>query len=202
MSIACCQHCLLRHIHSVHIQPNRIRIHTRCVFSRCIAEFCTKIHCATGNHRVFQKLFIIYLNGVYRRIVHVIHICAINKLQIIKVNRTSRPSAHFCSIDKHQSQGISLANPERSLIVSQVCLQILPSSPGNTGLCPVPITAFVYNCFRFQCKIIAKDIIHPCCFYIPAQPKTGLRSGTIIRNACSLRCINPNADSRRYAIHI
>ena len=86
MSIACRQHCLLCHIYSVHIQPDRIRIHTCCVFSRRITEFRTQIHCATGNYSVFRKLFIIYLNGVYCRIIHIVNICSVNKLQIIKVN--------------------------------------------------------------------------------------------------------------------
>ena len=99
---------LLRHIGAVHIEAHGVGIHAGGILAGCIAEFGAQVEGASADRAAVHQLLIVEGDGVHLRVVDIICICAIHKLEIVKVDRADPRLNHFSSCNKHKAEGLTL----------------------------------------------------------------------------------------------
>ena len=181
---------LIRHIGAVHIKTHGAGIHASGILAGCIAEIGAQVEGASADRAAVHQLLIVEGDGVHLRVIHVVHICAIYKLEVVQVDTAGRLASHMDARNIHQPECLIGERLIRAREIGNVSLQILPTAPVNARF---SFSASYSRVLWLQSKVYSYGFsVH--IIRIAAQPET--RSLPIVLHAHALRRIYPNAQSR------
>ena len=98
----------LRHINAVHIETHGAVVHAGGVFTGRIAERSAQVEGTAVDRAVVSQLLTVDGDGGDLRVVDVIHVRTVHKLEVIKVNRPNPGLDHLSALHKHKAEGHSL----------------------------------------------------------------------------------------------
>ena len=125
---------LLRHIDTVHIETHGIIIYPSGILTRRVAEIGAQIEVAAVDRAAINQLLVVEGNGVHLRVVNIVRIRAVHKLEVIQIDRPDPGFYHVSAIDKHEAEGHTLLQGERCSRCIQLGLAVFPAFPVDTGL--------------------------------------------------------------------
>ncbi len=196
---------------SVIVYIDAVNIHTRC---RSIDAACVFI----GNIRIVDvkahfvrrhgdsvcqlHLLIVAVIDKHRidiRVVDVIDIGTVYKLEIIEIDRARRSLSHLCSVYKHETEGHSFKYGIGCVSV-ELSLAVVPALPPYSGVFIGPGALVAAEGLGLEGKVVltggALRIL-----VVAAQPQTCRRAVAVPQDSRSLGRIHPYSDSRRRAGH-
>ena len=85
---------LIRHIGAVHIKTHGAGIHASGILAGCIAEIGAQVEGASADRAAVHQLLIVEGDGVHLRVVDIIRIRAVHKLEIVQIDGPGRFASH------------------------------------------------------------------------------------------------------------
>ena len=190
VAVAGYQCSLLRHIGAVHIEAHGVGIHAGGILAGGIAEIGAQVEGTSADRAAVHQLLIVEGDGVHLRVIHVVHICAIYKLEVVQVDTAGRLASHMDARNIHQPECLIGERLIRAREIGNVSLQILPTAPVNARF---SFSANYSRVLWLQSKVYSYGVsVH--IIRIAAQPEP--RSLPIVLHAHAFRRIYPNAQSR------
>ena len=191
MTIASHQHSIVRHVDTVHIETNGFGVHAGGIFTRRVAEIGTQVEGAAIDCTAVRQVLVVEGNGVYLRVVNIVRICTVHKLEVVQIDRPNPGLDHLCTIDKHEAEGHTLLQGKGGSRCIQPGLAVLPALPVDTRL--------IIRCISviFWLNGIVELFYSPILtIRVSPQPKAGICSFTLPCNADALGGIDPYAKAR------
>ena len=198
VTVASHQHSLVCHVDAVHIEPHGAAVHAGGVFTGCITERGAQIEGTAVDRAAVWQFFVVKGDGVHLRVVDIIRIRAVHKLEIIQIDRPNPGFDHLSACNKHEPEGHSLHQAEGGIRRFQLGLAVFPSLPVDTGLLAIRLMVWVDNGFRLK-GVVKLYLVSVFIKRISPQPKAGICSIALPRNADALRGIDPYAKACRNA---
>ena len=198
VTVASHQHSLVCHVDAVHIEPHGAAVHAGSVFTGCITERGAQIEGTAVDRAAVWQFFVVKGDGVHLRVVDIIRIRAVHKLEIIQIDRPNPGFDHLSACNKHEPEGHSLHQAEGGIRRFQLGLAVFPSLPVDTGLLAIRLMVWVDNGFRLK-GVVKLYLVSVFIKRISPQPKAGICSIALPRNADALRGIDPYAKACRSA---
>ena len=184
------------HIDIVDIHADGVLIDAGGILVLHIVEHGSDVQLGVLQHCAVLQLLAVDGDRVHNRCIHIVHIGAVHKLQVIEIDCAGCFATHIRARNIHQTEGHAGLNAVGCCQLCQVSLQVFPAFPGDTGLHAVPF-AIGHTCFGLQHKVIGL-IAAVSVADVTAQPEPGLGAVALILNAHTLRRIDPHADACRH----
>ena len=142
------------HIDIVDIHADGVLIDAGGILVLHIVEHGGDVQLGILQHRAVLQLLAVDGDGIHYGRVHIVHIGAVHKLEVIKVESAGRLGTHFRTRYVHQAEGHGGLDAEGGGLAGQISLQVFPAFPGDTGLYTVPFAVFIHTSFGLQCVVV------------------------------------------------
>ena len=173
VAVAGYQCSLLRHIGAVHIEAHGVGIHAGGILAGGIAEVGAQVEGASADRAAVHQLLIVEGDGVHLRIVDIIRIRAVHKLEIVQIDGSDSRLDHLDTADKHQAEGHALHQTKGSIRCLQLGLAVLPALPVDTGLLAIRRMGRLDNGLRLE-GVVELHLVSILIKGIGSQPQAGV----------------------------
>ena len=195
VAVAGYQCSLFRHIGAVHIEAHGVGIHAGGILAGFIAEIGAQVEGASADCAAVHQLLIVEGDGVHLRIVDIIRIRAVHKLEIVQIDGPDPRLDHLGTVDEHQAEGHSGLQGKGSFRCLQLGLAVLPALPVDAGLLAIPRMLRVDNGLRLE-GVVELHLVSVLIPGIGSQPQAGVCPIALPLEAHALRGIDPHAKTR------
>ena len=184
------------HIDAVNVHTGRGGVDTAGILVVNIHVVNAEAHGIAGDHRAVRQVQLLAAkigqDSVGIRSIGIVHIRAIDKLEVVKVNGAGSALAHLDAVNEHQAEGHTGKNGIRRLAI-QLRLAVFPALPPNAGILVRPIGRVITKVLGLEGEFILLSAAGGI-LIVAAKPQAGGGSLTAPFDARSLRSVHPHAD--------
>ncbi len=149
-----------------------------------------------GEHRTVGQGLLVHGDAADDRVVHVVHIGAVHKLHVVKVEAARRlRTQHLGAVDVHQAEGHTGLDGKGTVKSPQVRLQIAPAFPPHTGILVGPGALVRAERLGLKGEVVWL-VAAVAVGHIASEPQSGGCAVAFPLDAHALGHIHPHADRR------